>query len=114
LNKIDKYLNKAIAIGAIALLLLILVGSIKAFAIDPFVNIRTDHVLHAEFSYFLTDYMQDGIKLSPLQSFAALGVISCAKEQVDVNYGGKWDNTDIIANYFGWVVRQLLYFKVIL
>ena len=92
-------------------LLLILLLSFS-FAIDPLGFIPTDKVLHAGASYIIVDELETVQQWQWYESALGLLVISLAKEQVDVNSGGQWDNKDIVANFAGYGLYRLIHWEV--
>jgi len=96
------------------ILLAFIINCSVSYAIDPFaeINIPADKILHFQGSYLICDYLQDGKKLSNWDTFWAITLISYAKETIDQNTGGKFDITDIYANYCGWAFRRVFVVKL--
>jgi hypothetical protein len=42
------------------------------------------------------------------ESAICIGIISVAKEFIDIKTGGKWDWNDIYANYAGWAFYMIV------
>lgn len=87
------------------------------FAGNPLDNLQIEpsHQLHILVSERIADYMHDELKWNYYQSFAGIMAISCVKEYLDSQTGGKWDSGDINANLGGWglnIVFQQLQIKL--
>ena len=81
-------------------------------AINPLDEVTpTDKQLHYLFSYMGNDVMH-GLGFNWWQSLIATEVLGRVKEQIDVNCGGKFDNTDLRANRAGWLTYQVFNIRI--
>jgi len=96
------------------ILLIVLVNIGVCNAIDPFaeIGIPADKVLHAEGTYLLSDYLQDGLKWDNWSVFWGVTAMAYGKELIDERCGGKFDITDIYADYVGWAIRRVFVVKL--
>lgn len=91
-------------------LITILIISTNCYAINPLDKIApNDKQLHFMASYIVTDIFQTEYKMEWWQSAIGIYVLSITKEQLDIWFGGKWDNTDIMANMLGYSAYNIIH-----